>query len=193
MKPFLKALATLLCLAALTIVVLVILLPYALGMQRYVITGASMTGEFPKGSVIYSRLTPVEQLKVGDVITFYPPGYDSPVTHRIISIGTDENGKRMYETKGDYNATADPWKVNLVEPQQARYVFHIPYVGYFLAALSLRSVRMVLIGLPAVIIAVSVLWSLWTQAGDEVKRQEAEEAAAKPASPGEPADAGSPA
>ena len=33
-----------------------------------------MTGTIPKGAIIYSQLTPVEQLKVGDIITFNPPG-----------------------------------------------------------------------------------------------------------------------
>ena len=36
-----------------------------------------MTGTIPKGAVIYSQITPVEQLKVGDIITFQPPGCDA--------------------------------------------------------------------------------------------------------------------
>lgn len=60
MKRVIKAVVTLLCIAALAIVVLVIVVPALLGMQRYVITGGSMTGAISKGSVIYSRLTPVE-------------------------------------------------------------------------------------------------------------------------------------
>ena len=173
MKRLFKAVVTLLCVAALAIVVLVIVVPALLGMQRYVITGGSMTGTISKGSVIYSRLTSVEQLKVGDIITFYPPGYSAPVTHRIIGIDAGQGGKTVFRTKGDFNEAADPWKVNLVESRQARYVFHIPGIGYFLAALAIRQVRMILIGLPALVIALSLLWSLWKKAGDEVQRQEA--------------------
>ena len=172
MKRVFKALVTLMCLAALAIVVLVIVVPALLGLQRYVITGGSMTGTISKGSVIYSRLTPVEQLKVGDIITFYPPGLSAPVTHRIVGIDAGQDGKLVYRTKGDFNEAADPWKVNLVEPRQARYVFHIPGIGYFLALLAIRQVRMILIGLPALIIALSLLWSLWSKAGEEVKAQE---------------------
>ena len=54
--------------------------------------------------------------------------------------------------------------------------FACPYVGYVLAALAIRQVRMVLIGLPALLIALSLLWSLWKQAGDEVVRQGADSA-----------------
>jgi len=171
-KRVFKAVVTLLCVAALVIVVLVIVVPALLGLQRYVITGGSMTGAISKGSVIYSRLTPVEQLKVGDIITFHPPGHSAPVTHRIIGIDAGQDGTLVFRTKGDFNEAADPWKVSLVEPRQARYVFHIPAIGYFLAALAIRQVRMILIGLPALVIAVSLLWSLWKKAGDEVERQE---------------------
>ena len=173
MKRLFKAVVTLLCVAAAVIFVLVIMVPALLGMQRYVITGGSMTGTISKGSVIYSRLTSVEQLKVGDIITFYPPGYSAPVTHRIIGIDAGQDGKLVFRTKCDFNEVADPWKATLVEPRQARYVFHIPAIGYVLAALAIRPVRMILICLPALVIAVSLLWSLWKKAGDEVQRQEA--------------------
>jgi signal peptidase len=165
-------LATVLCIAALAIVAVVIVVPALLGMQRYVITGGSMTGTFSKGSVIYSRLTPTNQLKVGDIITFVPPGYSSSITHRIIGIEQGRDGRRVYHTKGDFNAAADPWAVNLVELRQARYVLQIPYIGYILAALAIRQVRVLLIGLPALLIAISLLWSLWTQAGDELATRE---------------------
>ena len=172
MKHALGRLVTIACVAALTLVALAILLPSLLGLQRYVITGGSMTGAIPKGALIYSRITPVGQLRVGDIITFRPPGYPAAVTHRIIAIEAGPDGGPAFRTKGDFNQTADPWgPVTLNEPQQARYVFQIPVLGYVLAALSIRMVRIALIGLPAVLIALSLLWSLWRQAGEEVVRQ----------------------
>ncbi len=174
MRRVVRAFATALCIGALAIVAVVIVVPALLGMQRYVITGGSMTGAISKGSVIYSRLTPTERLKVGDIITFLPPGYTSTVTHRIIGIDPGQDGRRVYRTKGDFNKAADPWVINLVAPKQARYVLHIPYVGYVLAALAIRQVRMILIGLPALVIAVSLLWSLWSHAGEELVRREDE-------------------
>jgi signal peptidase I len=173
-KRAIRAASTVLIAGALAIVVLVILVPALLGLQRYVITGGSMTGTIAKGSVIYSRLTPVGQLHEGDIITFAPPGYSAPVTHRIISITKGQDGRMVFRTKGDFNKVADPWRINLMQPTQARYVFKIPYLGYFLALLSIRQVRMLLIGLPAVLIAVSLLWSLWSKAGEDVRVQEAQ-------------------
>ena len=172
MKPFVGKLATALCAAALVFVVAAVALPGLFGLQRYVITGGSMTGTIPKGAVIYSMITPAAQLKVGDIITFNPPGSSSAVTHRIIAIEQGPNGRRAYRTRGDFNQVADPWNpVTLNEPQQARYVFQVPLLGYVLAALSARTVRIALIGLPAVLIALSLLWSLWREAGVEVTRR----------------------
>lgn len=148
--------------------------PTLLGYKRYVITGGSMTGSIPKGSVIYSRLTPVEALQVGDVITFVPPELDAPVTHRITAIEVDERGNFVFRTKGDFNPSEDPWSLRFVDEVQARYAFHIPYLGYALAYLAVRQIRMLLIGLPAVIIALSMLVSLWREAGRELERTEGE-------------------
>ncbi len=172
MRRALGKLLTIVCAAALIFVVLAILLPSLLGLQRYVITGGSMTGTIPKGSVVYSKISPAAQLKVGDIITFPPPGFSTAVTHRIMGIEPGPDGRRAYRTKGDFNESADPWNpVALNEPVQARYVFHIPSLGYVLAALGMRSVRIALIGIPAVLIALSMLWSLWRQAGEEGARR----------------------
>lgn len=169
MKRHLGRLVTALCVVALVFVAGAILLPSLLGLQRYVITGGSMTGSIPKGAVIYSRAVPLEQLGVGDIITFNPPGMSTAVTHRIVAVEDGPEGRPGFRTKGDYNESPDPWNpITLNEPRQARYVFHIPLLGYALAALSLRTVRIALIGLPAVLIAVSLLWSLWREAGEEV-------------------------
>jgi signal peptidase len=171
-KRVFQRVVTILCVTALLFVVLAIVVPALLGLQRYVITGGSMTGTIAKGSVIYSKLTPVEQLKVGDIITFHPPGYSTPVTHRIVGIEDGPDGRAAFCTKGDFNEVADPWgAVSLHEPRQARYVFNIPLFGYVLAALTIRTVRMTLIGIPAILIALSLLWSLWRQAGDQVAQQ----------------------
>lgn len=172
MKRALERIVTALCVAALLFVVSAILVPSLLGLQRYVITGGSMTGTISKGSVIYARLTPVEALQVGDIITFHPPGCSTPVTHRIIGIEMGPEGVPAFRTKGDFNQTPDPWgAVTLNEPRQARHVFSVPWFGYLLAALGIRLVRVTLIGIPAVLIAASLLWSLWRQAGEEVARR----------------------
>ena len=131
------------------------LLPSLMGLQRYVIMGGSMEGTYDLGSVVFSEVVPVEDLRVGDVITYVPPaesGIDTLVTHRIVEIDGEE-----FRTQGDANADVDPWTFQLTAATQPRVVAHVPYVGYGFMALADRGTRMALIGLPAALIA---LWSL---------------------------------
>jgi signal peptidase len=147
-----------------------VLVPALLGYQRYVITSGSMSGTYDRGSLVYDRVVPTASLKVGDVITYDPPA-SAPaglVTHRIHEIETQPNGTRVYRTKGDFNATADPWTFTLESRTQARVAFDLPYVGFALAALADRSLRMLLIGIPALLVALSVLAGLWREAGETV-------------------------
>ena len=148
---------------------LVVLVPALLGYQRYVITSGSMTGTYDRGSIVYDRVVPTRELNVGDVITYDPPAGAGPaglVTHRIVSITPQPGGARVFRTKGDANPVKDPWTFTLSRPAQARVGFHLPYVGYALAALADRRLRMILIGVPALLVALSVLAGLWRDAGE---------------------------
>ena len=140
---------------------LCVLVPALLGFQRYVISGGSMTGTYDRGSLVFDRVVATSALRVGDVITFRPPGQAGLVTHRIVSLRT-QRGERVLRTRGDANRVADPWNpFALHGGKQARVAFHIPYVGYALGALSERKVRMAVIGLPALLIALVTLAGLW--------------------------------
>ncbi len=150
----------------------VMLVPAVFGFQRYVITGDSMTGVYDRGSIVYSELVPKDELAVGDVITYDPPaGKAVPglVTHRIIAIRQSPSGQPVLRTKGDANATVDPYRFRLEGSEQARAVAGIPYLGYAFAALGIREVRMAVIGVPALVIAFALLAGLWRDVGDEAR------------------------
>ncbi len=49
------------------------IVPSWLGFDRYVITGGSMEPTIAKGSVVFEKPVGVEDLEVGDVITYQPP------------------------------------------------------------------------------------------------------------------------
>ena len=135
-----------------------ILIPAALGLQRYAIAGGSMSGTYDVGSLVFEEVVPVEDLEVGDVITYVPPadsGIDNLVTHRIVEI----NGA-SFRTQGDANPDVDPWTFELNGATQARVMWHVPFAGYPFLALQDRSVRMLLIGLPAGLIALLSLREL---------------------------------
>jgi signal peptidase I len=159
-------------LAAALVLAMAMLIPAALGYDRYVITGGSMAGTYDRGSVIFAEEVPTAELRVGDVITYAPPpdGHtDGLLTHRIVSIRKHGRGPPVLRTRGDANPSADPWRFRPQGPVQARAAFHVPYLGYALAALSIREVRMLVIGLPALLIALALLARLWREAGQEAR------------------------
>ena len=62
---------------------------------------------------------------------------------------------------------ADPWTFTLPRPTQARVRFGVPYAGFAVAALSDRRARMLIVGLPALLIALATLAGLWREAGTQ--------------------------
>jgi signal peptidase I len=153
-----------LCLAA------AMLLPAAFGYQRYVITSGSMTGTYDRGSIVFDKAVPASDLEVGDVITYSPPAsshVSGMITHRIVSIHNHGEDGVSYRTKGDANPDPDPWRFKLDQPTQAKVAFSIPYLGYGIAALSMLPIRMLIIGVPALLIAFALIARMWREAGEE--------------------------
>jgi signal peptidase len=158
-----------------------LIVPGLMGWQRYVIVSGSMTGTYDRGSLVFDEVVPTSTLKVGDVITYRPPAGSGPkglVTHRIVKIFRDrKSGDRVFHTKGDANPAADPWRFLLAAKRQARVVTGVPKVGFVLAALAERNIRMLIIGFPALLIAFFALAGVWRDAGREAKAQAAASAA----------------
>lgn len=126
------------------------ILPSLFGLQRYVITGTSMTGTIDYGSIAFEEVVPVSELRVGDIITYAPPAGASPdhlVTHRIVAIHGD-----AFRTKGDAVPQRDPWKFRLDHAEQSRVTFAVPYAGYPFIWLADRQTRILVITVPAGVI-----------------------------------------
>ncbi|WP_164234595.1 signal peptidase I [Microbacterium hydrocarbonoxydans] len=141
------------------------LVPGVLGLDRYVITGGSMSGTFERGALVFEKQVAVEDLRVGDVITYLPPegsGVTELVTHRITSITepAEAGGPRVLKTQGDANASEDPWDFTLAGAVQPRVEGWIPEAGWVFIALSDPIVRMLAIGVPAAVIALLFLRDL---------------------------------
>ena len=164
-----------------TLLALAFIVPALFGLQRYVITGSSMTGTIDYGSVAVEEVVPVSDLRVGDIITYTPPpeaGVDHPVTHRIIAIHGN-----VLQTKGDAVPQKDPWNFKLNDTRQARVVFSVPYLGHPLIWLADRETRMLVIGLPAALIG---LISLGQVVSALRPRRRPEETATPPSQPSIP-------
>lgn len=95
--------------AALLVLALVapLLIAAGLGWRALVVRSPSMGRAAPVGSLVVVRPVAATELRVGDVITYRPPGErGTSYTHRIVEV--DPTG---FRTRGDINGAADPWTV----------------------------------------------------------------------------------
>ena len=163
-------------LAAMFGIAALMVVPAALGLHRYVVLTGSMTGTYDPGSIVFDEQVPTSSLEVGDVITYAPPPGMSPnhelVTHRIVRISPGRGRRRVYQTKGDANKTADRWRFRLAAAEQDKVVFSVPYAGYLFAVLGVKQFRMALIGAPALLVALWIVIGMWRDAGAIVRRRE---------------------
>jgi signal peptidase I len=108
-------------------VVLLVLLPAVLGLDRYVVTDSAMHGSLGRGAVVLARDVPPAQLRAGDVIDFTAPSgphRGDHVTRRVLSI---DDG--VATTKGDARAEPDAWQLQLDDASYARVWVGIPWIG----------------------------------------------------------------
>lgn len=110
--------------------------PRLLGMEVYTVLSGSMEPHFKTGSIIYVKDVEPDTLENGDIITFRISG-STIATHRIIDT-VEENGVRMFRTKGDANDVEDN---GLVEPGKilGEAFFTIPYLGFLAAYIQSKS------------------------------------------------------
>ena len=78
------------------------------GVFPLIVLTDSMYPEIESGDLIINATLEPEEVKVGDVISFFDPAGNGTtiVTHRVINIYS-ENGEIYFNTKGDYNNTED--------------------------------------------------------------------------------------
>jgi signal peptidase I len=120
--------------------------PMLLPFQTFSVLSGSMQPNIPTGSVVVVTRVAAGDVKVGDVITFQPPGRSNFVTHRVQTLD-NSSGLPVVTTKGDANVTADPWKLTL-RGSGWRYLFTIPLAGYVLSAAQSGFGRLALVLLP---------------------------------------------
>ena len=105
-----------------------------------VVRSGSMTPTFATGSMVAIKATTPSQnmkLAVGTVVAFRSlANSEVLITHRIVDT-VNVDGKALFQTKGDANATADG---TYLEPERilGTYSFSVPRLGFFMVALQGR-------------------------------------------------------
>ena len=156
------------------LVLIATLIPPLLGYQRYVVVGGSMEPTIHRGSVIFDEIVPVEDLRPGDVITYVPPGHDTPSTHRIISRELDAAGlvalpHEGRRERGPGRAAVRARAARAGAGQGSRSPTSATR-GWRSASQQLRYALLVA---PAILIALWMLVSVWRDAGRLLERERA--------------------
>lgn len=145
------------------------------GERLLVVTSGSMSPEIEVGdAVVIQQVTSASQLRVGQIVTFYPTKSTMLITHRIVGLAhvdrvdavgnpvLSPNGKPLNDpyikTKGDANKADDP---NLTPATQVRGIVRevYPRWGFGLAWAHSGVGRLVLFGPPLLALALSELMS----------------------------------
>ncbi|MBQ3183805.1 MAG: signal peptidase I [Clostridia bacterium] len=128
----------------------------------YVLTG-SMEPEIKKGSFIVAKEVPLDELKVGDIISFvsHDPDIEGMInSHQIYSIDTNSEGISEITTKGMANPGPDEYKVYR-EDVMGKVVFNSYPIGKVFELLSNRAVSFCITVLPIAIIVLINLVDLF--------------------------------
>lgn len=80
--------------------------PSVFGNTLLFVNTGSMEPLFMKGDVIIVKSVDPDTIEVGDVISYFENGAETPTTHRVIDI-YEEDGKRFATTAGDWNVSED--------------------------------------------------------------------------------------
>lgn len=123
------ALATAVLVVVSTFAFFTVVVPLLLGAQTYTILTGSMQPGLPPGSLIAVRPVSIDEVSVGDVVTYQiRSGDPAVVTHRVVGTTSSTGGDRLLITRGDANDLDDP----PVQREQLRgsVVLALPYLGY---------------------------------------------------------------
>ncbi len=134
-----------------------------------VVYSGSMEPELKVGAVVITRPVDAEEIKTGDIITFYSPLSEKLTSHRVIAV--QEGSSLHFSTKGDANEDADPFIVP-AENVVGKICFHIPYLGYAAQFVKTPLGFLLTLCLPGLIIIVMELRNIWRVfTGDEVEKE----------------------
>ena len=115
--------------------------PSFLGIKTYVIISGSMEPNINIGDLVVAKKIKGE-LQVGDVIS-YRKGH-SVITHRISQKTEDENGEKIYKTKGDNNNTEDSEEIRK-EDIEGKVIKVIPKIGNIMIILKNKVVATIVV------------------------------------------------
>ena len=138
----------------------VFFIPQCIGYQPYNIQTASMTPKYPVGSMIYVKKTALEDLEVGDVITYRTASEGGwVVTHRLTQVDKQTG---VLVTKGDANNTEDG-SISYTSVIGKATNFAIPFLGALVTRYQNGSGKVITVSCIVVLLVLSFIIDLFAK------------------------------
>jgi signal peptidase len=149
--------AAAICLLVLILALVAGTVPSFFGAESFVVLSGSMEPTIGVGSLTVVVPVKPENFEVGDIITYRTTqSPDVIVTHRLIGKGQDEQGRTTFETKGDANEVSD--QVAIAQGAiLGRVAYSIPKLGYLVEFARRPEGKILLIGLPGLLLVLDYL------------------------------------
>lgn len=142
------------------ILLVVFFIPQCLGYKPYNIQTASMTPKYPVGSMIYVKKAALEDLEVGDVVTYQTSSEGGwVVTHRLTQIDKETG---VLVTKGDANNTEDG-SISYTSVIGKATDFAIPFLGALVTQYQNSSGKIITVACIIVLLALSFVIDLFAK------------------------------
>lgn len=110
--------------------VVLIVIPKATGSTPLTVLTQSMEPTLPPGTLLVVKPTPLEDIRIGDVVTYQiVSGQPAVISHRVVAVESSSDGARTFVLKGDNNAEPDPSPVTAAQVRGVVW-YSIPEVGY---------------------------------------------------------------
>lgn len=172
-RETLKFLSTIVSWTIFTLLILIMgaLIYYFVAVRIYAAKGSGYEPKFSLYTIITPSMTPninvydvvidvkvdkPEDIKINDVITFnssIPGVHGGTITHRVIAVSKDADGKYHYRTKGDFNLVDDGVDVdfsNIV----GKVAIRIPQLGKVQSLLATKTGWIICVLIPALYVIV---------------------------------------
>jgi len=160
-------------LAAVAAITAFSVIPGPKGLRFFVVLSGSMEPKIHTASVVL--VASQDKYKKDDVITFLAnpkaklKDANATVTHRVVNVKDDE-GRRIYETKGDANNAPDRETV-AQSSILGKVMFSIPYLGKLIAFTKTQTGFILFIVIPSTLIIYSELTSIKNEIAKMFKRK----------------------
>lgn len=139
-------------------------IPSFFGKSALVIATPSMSGSIEAGDLII--ITKSYKYELDDIITYFPAGESTSVTHRIVRI----EGEKYY-TKGDANNSEDPDPVFITQIA-GKMTGSIPKIGIIIEWLSTWQGIAFILAVGAVVVAIVTIADGYEDEEEEVEETE---------------------